>query len=401
MSEKTAKRQRRTNQLARAAADHLFKNRELSPGQLYGLCKLTWITDSYEGLDAAYVKSTKTPALGEIFKRDYSEASIDEVAIDAAAIVGSPAIKHLILSDTGFTNFYKAYRNTARTWIEDNYDLVLPLFRSASKLETDTQGLKLIRKIKGLPGIPKANHHEQLMKPEYLLTPAFFSLDGRLRFPLINGNEGVKNLLARLKVTRAPLDEQYQKMIGLYGIGGIADAADLDQAGRDLPDFIAIDGRKPTKKLLERKPTEGSELPLKDESDIQSLQKARTVINRRIHNQLTNKLKTYLSGYTLLEGSSKAAMFDVLVKDFDHKGADLLVEVKSSDEMANIRMAVGQLFDYWFSVIGRAKPRVAVLLPSMPDDDTKTFLEWLRIGLLWFSDEKLATCSDWLKGLTD
>jgi hypothetical protein len=316
MSEKWAKRQRRTNQLVRAAAGYLFKQKTISPDQLYGLCKLTWIT----GSDTAYINSTKKPALGEIFKRDYSIISIGEVATDVSAIVGSPSIKHLILSDTGFTNFYKAYRNTAREWIGDNFDSVLPLFREAYKLGTDSQGLKLIRKIKHLSGIPKANHQEQLMKPEYLLTPAFFSLDGRLRFPLINGNEGVKNLLTRLKVMSAPLDEQYQNMIGLYGKGGIVDAADLDQAGQDLPDFVALDGKRPTKKLLEEKPTGGSKLPLKDESDIESLQKGRTIINRRIHNQLTNKLMTRLSGHTLLEGSSKAAMFDVMVKDFNHKG---------------------------------------------------------------------------------
>lgn len=239
------------------------------------------------------------------------------------------------------------------------------------------------------------------MKPEYLLTPAFFSLDGRLRFPLINGNEGVRNLLARLKVTSAPLDVQYQNMISLYGKGGIADAADLDQAGRDLPDFISIDGKKPTKKLLEHKPTQGSELPLKDERDIESLQKERTVVNRRIHNRLTNKLKTCLSGHTLLEGSSRAGMFDVLVKDFDRKGADLLVEVKSSVERAHIRMAVGQLFDYWFNINGNVDPRVAILLPTAPDDTTTKLLKWLEIGLLWFSDEKLTTCSDWLRVLAD
>jgi hypothetical protein len=348
MSENAAKRQRRTNQLVRVAADYLFGQKNVSPDQIYGLCKLTWITDSYEGPDAAYVRSTKKPALGEIFKQDYSEMSIVQVAADVARTVGSPGIGQVVVSDTGFTNFYKAYRNTARPWIRDNFDTVLPLFRGAYKLATDTQGLKLIRKIKQLPGIPKANHKEQLMKPEYLLTPVFFSLDERLRFPLINGNEGVKNLLARLKVTGAPLDEQYQSMISLYGKGGIVDAADLDQAGRDLPDFITIDGKKSTKKLLEQKPTEGSKLPLKDEHDIESLQKECTVTSRRIHNRLTNQLRTSLSDYTLLEGSSKSAMFDVLVKDFDGKGNDLLVEVKSAVETAQVRMAVGQLFDYWF-----------------------------------------------------
>ena len=152
-------------------------------------------------------------------------------------------------------------------------------------------------------------------------------------------------------------------------------------------------------KLLEEKPTDGSELPLKDESDIKSLQQAQTVNNRRIHNKLTNKLKTCLPGYTLLEGCSKAAIFDVLVKDYDGNGSDLLVEVKSLVEEAHIRMAIGQLFDYWFCVKGDAEPHIAILLPSSPDAESKRLLEWLHIGLLWFSGEKLKTCSDWLDGL--
>jgi hypothetical protein len=78
-----------------------------------------------------------------------------------------------------------------------------------------------------------------------------------------------------------------------------------------------------------------------------------------------------------------------------------LVEVKSSVEIAHIRMAVGQLFDYWFCVNGKTEPRVAILLPSMPDDATKKLLEWLKIGLLWFSGEQLVTCSNWLEDLAD
>lgn len=396
MSENWAERQRRTNHLVRVVADYLFKQRVVSPGQLYALCKLTWITSSYEGPESAYITSTKKPALGEIFQQDYSAETIDQVAADASTIVGSLSIKNLILSDTGFTNFYKAYRNTAREWIRRNFTLVLPLFKRAYGLGTDDEGLALVRSIKQLPGIPKANHEQQLMKPEYLLTPAFFALDRRLRFPLINGNEGVKNLLARLKVAEAPLDEKYQKMIGLYGKGGIGDAADLDQVGGDLPDFIEIDGTNPTKKLLERKPTDGRELPLKDDQDIESLQSELTVPFRRIHNQLTNKLRTCLFEYTLLEGSSKAAMFDVLIKNFDGSGNDLLVEAKSSVEVAHIRMAIGQLYSYWFHINGETEPHMAILLPGEPDDETKQLLQWLKVGLLWFSDDKLTTCSDWL-----
>jgi hypothetical protein len=399
MSESWAARQRRTNRLVRAIADYLFAQSSVSPDQIYGLCKLTWITNSYAGDHAAYIRSTKIPALGDVFGRDYSDSTLREVAANVSTILRSTAAADLVLSHTGFTNFYQAYRNTAREWITENFASLLPLFKAACHLETDEQGLQLIRKIERLPRVPKANHEEQLMRPEYLLTPAFFALDPRMRFPLINGNEGVKTLLAALNVTNAPLTSQYQSMIGLYGRGGITGAADLDQVGHDLPDFIEISGASPTKQLLQERPTEGSELPLKDESDIESLQQARLIVNKRLHNKLTNKLKHRLSDYTLLEGCNKAAQFDTLVENYNGNGDDLLIEVKSLTEAAYVRMAIGQLFAYWFRLRGDVKPHLAILLPSEPDAELKRLLEWLDIGILWFSGDALETCSHWLDNL--
>ena len=108
--------------------------------------------------------------------------------------------------------------------------------------------------------------------------------------------------MRQLKVTDASLEMQYSEMIKLYDTGGVNDAADLDQIGKDITDFIEISGKKPTKKLLASQPTtDGSELPLKDEFDLISLQEARTVTSKRLHNGLTNKIKSYLTNYTLLE----------------------------------------------------------------------------------------------------
>jgi hypothetical protein len=324
------------------------------------------------------------------------------VATDISDLLGIAGSNSLVQSHTGFTNFYKAYRNSSEEWIVHNYDHLLPLFKRVLALETDNDGLEIIREIEKLPRIPKANNEHQLMRPEYLLTPAFFALDHRIRFPLINGNQGVKNLLSILKVSKASLEKQYQSMINLIGIGGIKDAADLDQAGRgqDLSDFVHIPGKLPTKKLLEKKPIDDvTELPLKDEADIESLQKARTVTYKRIHNKLTNKLKFCLADYTLFEGCDKSAMFDVLVKNYNDNKDDLLIEVKSSIEAPHIRMAVGQLFDYWFGMMGETKPHLAILLPDRPSEEVKRLLKWLGIGVLWLSDEKINTCCDWLNHL--
>lgn len=401
MSEYWAERQRCTNQLLHIIANHLFEGPPVTPIQIYGLCKLTWITASHSGADASYIRSTKIPALSDIFSQDYSRNSLQEIALELAGILNAPEAEKLILNDTGFTNFYNAYRNTAREWIVQNLIEISPLFKSAVRLNSDDEGSQLASAIDRLPSIAKANHDDKPMPAQYLLTPAFFALDPRLRFPLINGNSGVTNLLRVLDVKNQPLISQYHALIGLYGHGGINDAADLDQAGHDLPHFLTIQGAPPTRQLLQQQETEGNELPLKDESDIQSLLEARTVTGKRVHNSLTNKLKSILHHYTLLEGCANRARYDVMVQNYNQGKNNLMIEVKSSIEIAHIRMAIGQLYSYWHHIYKeKYTPHLAILLPGEPDDEIKALLSWQQIGLLWIEQDRLFTCTDWLQHLT-
>lgn len=397
MSEDWANRQRRTNELVRLIAGHTLKNPRVKAEQLYGICKLTWITSSYDGDNSAYVKSTKIPALENALLRDYTGRAIEEVADDVALIVGSNDARDLVLSHTGFTNLYRAYRNSCREWLEENRAEVASLFRRALKLSTDADGCEIAKAIETLPPVPMANSSSRPMKPEYLLTPALFALDERLRFPLINGNEGVRALLSLLRAANSPLHEQYSRMVEQYGQGGIKDAADLDQIGPYLTDFVAVGGKRPTKKLLERKPVKGNVLPIKDESDIQALQKARSIVHRRVHNKLTNTVHEALASFGLLEGCDSNAVFDVLVTDYNGAGDDLLIEAKSSIEPAHIRMAVGQLFDYWFKSKGAEPPHLAILTPEKPGRPTIAMLEWMEIDILWIENGMLETCSENLK----
>lgn len=400
MSEYWAERQRRTNQLIRIITNNLFDSPPITPIQIYGLCKLTWITASHSGADASYIRSTKIPALSDIFNQDYSHNSLQEIALELAGVLNAPEAESLILSDTGFTNFYNAYRNTAREWIVQNHNEISPLFKSAIRLKSDDEGSQLASAIDRLPSIAKANHDDKPMPAQYLLTPAFFALDPRLRFPLINGNSGVTNLLRLLDVKNQPLISQYHALIGLYGHGGIKDAADLDQAGHDLPHFLTIQGAPPTRQLLQQQETEGHKLPLKDESDIQSLLEARTVTAKRVHNSLTNKLKSILHHYTLLEGCANRARYDVMVQNYNQGKNNLMIEVKSSIEIAHIRMAIGQLYSYWHHIYKeKYTPHLAILLPGEPDDEIKALLSWQKIGLLWIEQERLFTCTDWLQHL--
>jgi len=398
MSEDWAERQRQTNRLARRLYGHLLVRSEVTARQLYGLSKLAWITNSYKGDTAAYIDSTKIPALGDVLGADLSNNSLNQVANRIAEQLGDATLIDLVIDHSGFTNFYKAYRNSVFTWVEDNLSTLVQLYKAAYDSKSEKARLKIVEAITELPGIPKANHPEQLMKPEYFLTPAFFMLDPEIRFPLINGNKWVQNLLNALNVSDSGLVSQYRAMVALYGKGGIVDAADLDQVGKDLPDFLTTNQRKATKKLLEKKSTEADgELPLKDEADVEAIKRAGTITQRRIHNQLTNKLRSLLTKFTLLEGKSDSCMFDTLVKQYDSDRNDLLIEVKSSIESPHVRMAVGQLFDYWFTLKGDEEPHLAVLLPKRPSKDVENFLKWVDVGLMWFENNRLCTEDKWLQ----
>mgnify|MGYP003635528934 CR=1 FL=1 len=401
MAEDWALRQRTTNRLARKLAGYLFELDDITPTQIYGLSKLSWITNSYEGENASYISSTKIPALENIFNCSFQDLSHDEVYKKIGVIIGDEAVSQLAQGHTGFTNFYKAYRNSVLDWVGDNFNELLPLYKAAYMAENAADRKNIVKSISTLPGVPKANHPDSLMKPEFFLTPAFFMLDADIKFPLINGNKGVKSLLKRLEVENSDLVTQYTAMIKLFGVGGIVDAADLDQVGHDLPDFIETDNVQAKKALLQEKETSGeNELPLKDESDVEAIREAGKINQRRVHNQLTNKLKSFLSSYTLLEGCGQSCMFDALVRKYN-EDEDLLIEVKSSAETPHVRMAVGQLFNYWYELKGDTEPNIAILLPEKPDQSNISFLGWMDVGVMWFENDQLCTVNDWLKHLTN
>lgn len=137
------------------------------------------------------------------------------------------------------------------------------------------------------------------------------------------------------------------------------------------------------------------ELTEKDVFDIQSLQRAQTRTMRQRHNDMTNQL---IALWPKIEvGVNKNALYDALLKDFNGKGDDLMVEVKSETEIANIRMAIGQLYSYWHAAFDELNPNLAILLPSRPDTGTLKLLKWLKIGILWFADDQLQTVDPRLK----
>lgn len=398
MAENWSERERRTNHLIRSIAGRLFTNKSVSPDQLLGLIRLTWITVSPVNKDT-YIKSVKLPALGKIFDQNYSKMSLAEVARDVAERIETPGVERLVLSHTGFTNIYNAYRNSSADWLRSNFPKILPLSKKAYRLTTDAQGRSLAEAIDRLPPIAKPDQTSSAMHPASLLTPLLFALDGRVRFPIINGREHVQNILTKKGVDRGSLAQKYNAMISLYGKGEIRDAADLDQISDELENFLGHDEKPPKKKLLRGKRLSGKHLPLKDESDLKVVQKERAMARKKLHNHMTNRLRELWADYTLTEGAGTAAQYDVLVKNYNGEDQDLLVEVKSSTESANLRMAVGQLFSYSYRLNKKREYDLCVLLPGRPTQDEANWLKWLDIGLMWFSGNELDTDCDWLSHL--
>jgi len=214
MSESWANRQRNTNHLVRLVAPFVLDSKKVEPRQLYGLCKLTWVTRNPKSEDASYIESTKIPALSDIFREDFSGCCLEQVAERISKILGDPNAIGAIERHTGFTNFYSAYRNSARNWVELNSSRLKRLFKSAYALSSDDDGLRLIETVESLKGIGKPNETDSKIPASNLLTPVFFSLDQRLRFPLINGNEGVQHVLRTMKESTSSLKVQYTRMNG-------------------------------------------------------------------------------------------------------------------------------------------------------------------------------------------
>jgi hypothetical protein len=106
-----------------------------------------------------------------------------------------------------------------------------------------------------------------------------------------------------------------------------------------------------------------------------------------------------LADRTLLEGRAADCKYDVLVRDYDRAGNDLLIEVKSSTDSSQVRMAIGQVFAYWHRLKGGTDDiHCAVLLPSRPTGSVIDLLGWLEIGVLWIEKKQLQTITDWLVG---
>jgi len=126
-------------------------------------------------------------------------------------------------------------------------------------------------------------------------------------------------------------------------------------------------------------------------SEINSLAQiaAKKTTIKKLHNKLINRLNDYLLWRQVTARESK---FDALVIDWK-KGRDLLIEAKTASEgpsgRAQIRQAIGQLYDYRFTFMPKNNVDLAILLPREPSPHVQRLLDSLGIEVLWFKGKAL------------
>lgn len=385
-------RQRRTNRLVRLAARYLIQNDELTPKCILTLCHLTWITVADDDDNTSYIKSLKIPALKTIFQgKNYEELNLPQIAADIASrTTVSDLDRQSIVQHTGFTNFRRPYRPSALQWIERHARLLRTLIVKAFDMSADDDGLSIVRRIAHLDRIPtpSATQHTACQN---LLTPLFFALDPRLRFPIINGATRVREILTILGVQDESLPSKYQSLLQIYSYADIADAAELDQVEiNTLQDLISEE---------ESFATNREALSLQDEHDVLAVQRLGTYRSRRIHNRMTNKLfREFSKWFTVVPGGAPEPLFDLMIKEYV-LGRDLLIEVKGSADTPSVRLAIGQLFHYRHQLRTPNKADLAIVLPERPEPSLPLLLKELKIGLIWQEGERFITDTDFLQPL--
>lgn len=382
------KRQLRTQKLVRLCTEYLL-NKKIDGNHIYGLCMLTWITNSYDAKQGSYIRSTKLPALSKIFNQDFlNYPDQKKVGYKISELTGGEIneINKLINEGTGYTNFYKAFRKSSEKWVDDNIQVLKSLITKGFYMNDDEVAYDIAKTISSLPKIPKGNNAPGAMNPESLLSPLFFSLDYNLRFPLINGNKGVVKLLKQLKVHNEDLVLQLKTVMDLIGQGDIRNSIDIDRLGGDLPDFVELNGDKPKRKKLI--PKDSKDLILKDEDDVKIIMNSLSRTAKRLHNQMTNLLYEELENYDLHEGNTHENRFDVLVKDIKN-GIDVLIEVKTSSKVADVRMAIGQLLDYSRQLPNRKNTHLSVFIPEKPSKHIIDFIKYYSYNVMWLDGNEI------------
>jgi hypothetical protein len=358
----------------------------LSGDDLWNILRLTWITASGGEAVEDNWRRLKVPALAALFKR--TPVPLGDLDSTIKRMGLPPQVAKTAVRTTGIVNFRNVWRNSSRSWCGASRELLIGILRDAGHLPSnDSARFKLAARIDALPAIssPTGGVHAGAAAA---MTPVVACLDPSSHFPIINGRDGVRYLLRKLRLQDGDLARQVAGLTNLIGQFAIPDAFAIDcladEIAEQAPVSLPAGDNAPT-------PDEGAELPYLDQAERVATTKSQTITYRKRHNRMTDRIKDLFSNYVLKQGNHSDYRYDVLIKNYDDNGRDLLIEAKPDPDRGGIRIAIGQLLDYRRHLPNRLGTDLAIVTISRPPRSHIDFLLDLQISVLWFSGE---SCGD-------
>ena len=346
---------------------------------------LTWITTGSDN-----TRKVTLPALRSLTGKAIPACDFTNLSAHLAKAKVAAAIVDAANNRIGFVNFYNAYRNSCRNWLRPRTKEIYEIFNRAYALKNDETAKAIYAQIADLGGVGGGRGD---LPPENLLTPVIACLDPRKRCPVINGRDEVQDKLKAIGVEKYDLPDQFGALVNLIHQGGITDAFMLDII---TPEQLAdVPRSTKSKKIHVKLSAKERQLEEKDENDVEVLRKASLSSYVKVHNSMTNRLRSCCksSGKEVHDWYTRDCCFDALIKNYDGEGRDLLIEAKSSTDVAFCRMAVGQLLDYRRLLPGSVTTDLAILLPEAPGKHVRDFLGNTGIKALWFIGDKIVDSS--------
>ena len=338
-----------------------IKNHE----KIFGLIKLTW-----------FGNTAKIDGYNLIFNKKFN--SLNKII----SSIEDNKLKQLFSKNTGFTNFYRAYRNSAFKWAAKNHNQIQKIFKHGQNIKNDYDIIKISKLIEEFPYILRANSQKIKMKSESLITPLLACLDPTNRFPIINRNENVIELHRMMGISNSSLSEKVYELLEIMKENKIINSLFLDVYSKN-----AI--KKKVKRIQKENRKISKELLPKDDADVKYLLTENRRVVVRKHRKIEKKLLSFCKqkGIEVEEGIYSKLKFDAILRKYKN-GTDLLVEIKGSNKVSEIRLAIGQVLDYGFD-FKNTETDLAILLPKKPENKYIQIAKRLNIKVLWLSERKI------------
>lgn len=385
--------ERATACLVRACFQWLKVRRQLTASRITGLVQLTWITKvpgTQEDLGPQYELKTTIPGLKAIFGINGACNDLNFLRRKLPR-----KIRPLLTGRVGISNYRTGNRGKAILWIKQRKRQVIKILQSAARMKTPSDRKRVFGAVKSIPGFNGA------------LWPLISCLDPHSHFPIISSQEQIRKALSKLGVPAKSDLTRFKALSAFIGQAGITDAFFLDTAAlygqlsalKTHPKGIAARRRKSsTKRQGSSTSNKSAALDWQDDQVRMYVRKSKQVQVRQLHRKMTNALAALCLRNKLRvdKGIYGPQQFDALVFDYESKGRHLLIEIKSTIELLDARLAIGQLFDYRRSKHispMRAVTDLAVLFPQRPSDAIRNLLSNVGIKALWFETTAFSSIS--------